>query len=241
MLQTLTDRVDAGLFTTAGVVDGRSVGVFEPSQTASWSANAGALAAATYASYRVLNGAVTLQPAGTVTHAVSDGDGTLQVATLKLGSVKELANDVTVSGEIEPTAYIAETFAGDGTTAVFQLAETPFRVKASASRLLTDSFDKGAFDHRIWTVNDSGSHLGLSGAGLTMTGGNGFDGQTTLTAIDAVETGWIAGDRGWKPCSLGRGAPVWCAGCTQVRRRWRTALRDTTCGRAVGRRLWLRW
>jgi hypothetical protein len=137
----------------------------------------------------VVNGAVSLQPAGTVTHALSDGDGTLQVAALKLGSVKELANDVTVSGEIEPTAYIAETFAGDGTTAVFQLAETPFRAKATASRVLTDSFDRGAFDHRIWKVNDSGAHLGFSAGGLTMTGGNGFDGQTTLTAIDAVELG----------------------------------------------------
>jgi len=189
LLRTLTDRVDAGLFTTAGVVNGRSVGVFEPVQTESWSANVGAIAGATYAAYRVVNGAVSLQPAGTVTHTLSDGDGTLQVAALKLGSVKELANDVTVSGEIEPTAYIAETFAGDGTTAVFQLAETPFRAKASASRVLTDSFDRGAFDHRIWKVNDSGAHLGFSAGGLTMTGGNGFDGQTTLTAIDAVELG----------------------------------------------------
>jgi hypothetical protein len=189
LLRTLTDRVDAGLFTTAGVVNGRSVGVFEPMQTESWSANVGAIAGATYAAYRVVNGAVSLQPAGTVTHALSDGDGTLQVAALKLGSVKELANDVTVSGEIEPTAYIAETFAGDGTTAVFQLAETPFRAKATASRVLTDSFDRGAFDHRIWKVNDSGAHLGFSAGGLTMTGGNGFDGQTTLTAIDAVELG----------------------------------------------------
>ena len=90
-------------------------------QTESWSVNAGDVAAATYAAYRVLNGAVSLQPAGTVTHALSDGDGTLQVAALKTASVKELANDVTVSGEMEPTAYVTETFAGDGTTTVFQL------------------------------------------------------------------------------------------------------------------------
>ena len=189
LLRTLTNRVDAGLFTTDGVVDGRSVGVFEPTQTGSWSVNAGAVSGATYAAYRVLNGAVSLQSAGAVTHTLNDGDGTLQIAALKTGAVKELANDVTVSGEIEPTAYVNETFAGDGTTAVFQLAGAPFRVKASATRLLTDSFDKGAFDRRIWEVSDPGSHLGFSGGGLTMTGGNGFDGQTTLTAIDAVELG----------------------------------------------------
>jgi hypothetical protein len=43
---------------------------------------------------------------------LNDSDGTMQVAALKLGQVKELANDVTLSGEMEPTAYISETFAG---------------------------------------------------------------------------------------------------------------------------------
>ena len=191
LLQTLTNRVDAGLFTTTGVMDGPSVGMFEPVQTESWSVNAGAVASAAYAAYRVLDGAVSLQPAGTVTHALSDGDGTLQVAALKTTAVKELANDVTVSGEMEPTAYVTETFSGDGTTTVFQLSEDPFRPKktANSAQFLSDSFNEGVLDMQIWQVTDPGSHLGLSSTGLTMTGGNGFDGQTTLTAIDAVELG----------------------------------------------------
>jgi hypothetical protein len=191
LLRTLTNRVDAGLFATTGVMDGLSVGVFEPVETESWSANAGGVASATYAAYRVVDGAVSLQPAGTVTHALSDGDGTLQVAALKTSSVKELANDVTVSGEMEPAAFATETFAGDGTTTVFQLSQDPFRPKktANSSRLLTDSFNESVLDTQIWQVTDPGSHLGLSATGLTMTGGNGLDGQTTLTAIDAVELG----------------------------------------------------
>jgi hypothetical protein len=126
-----------------------------------------------------------------VTHALSDGDGTLQVAALKTASVKELANDVTVSGEMEPTAYITETFAGDGTTTVFQLSQSPFRPKktANSAQFLTDSFNTSALNTQIWQITDPGAHLGLSSAGLTLTGGNGFDGQTTLTAIDAVELG----------------------------------------------------
>jgi hypothetical protein len=193
LLTTLTNRVDAGLFTTTGVMNGLSVGVFEPAQTQSWSANAGGLASATYAAYRVLDGAVSLQPAGTVTHTLSDGDGTLQVAALKTASVKELANDVTVSGEMEPTVYVTETFAGDGTTTVFQLSQTPFRPKktANSAQFLTDSFNQSVLDTQIWQITDPGSHLGLSAAELTMTGGNGFDGQTTLTAIDAVELGGV--------------------------------------------------
>jgi hypothetical protein len=191
LLTTLTNRVDAGLFTTTGVMNGLSVGVFEPVQTESWSANAGGVASTTYAAYRVLDGAVSLQPAGTVTHTLSDGDGTLQVAALKTASVKELANDVTVSGEMEPAAYVTETFAGDGTTTVFQLSQAPFRPKktTNSAQFLTDSFNESTLNTQVWQVTDPGSHLGLSAAGLTMTGGNGFDGQTTLKAIDMVELG----------------------------------------------------
>jgi hypothetical protein len=191
LLTTLTNRVDGGLFTMTEVMNGLAVGVFQPSQTGSWSANAGVIANTTYAAYRVLDGAVSLQPAGTVTHALSDGDGTLQVAALKTTQVKELANDVTVSGEEEPSAYVTETFAGDGTTTVFQLSEDPFKPKATAnsSLLLTDSFNEAVLDTQIWQDADPGSHLKLSSAGLTMTGGNGLDGQTTLTAIDPMELG----------------------------------------------------
>jgi hypothetical protein len=191
LLTTLTNRVDAGLFTTVGVMNGLPVGVFQPMQTERWSVNAGGVASATYAAYRVLDGAVTLQPAGTVTHSLSDGDGTLQVGALKTTQVKELANDVTLSGEEEPAAYVTETFAGDGTTTVFQLSEDPFRPKgaANSSLLLLDSFNESVVDTQIWEVADPGSHLGLSAAGLKMTGGNGLDGQTTLTAIDPVEMG----------------------------------------------------
>ena len=191
VLTTLTNRVDSGLLTTTGVTVGRPVGVFQPVQTESWSLNAGSAAAATYAAYRVLAGAVTMQPAGAVTHALNDGDGTLQISALKTTAVKELANDVTVSGEIEPTAYITETFAGDGTTSVFLLTDAPFKPKATAnsSLLLTDSFNEATFDTRIWNVSDPGSHLGLGAGGLQMSGGNGLDGQTALTAIDAVEMG----------------------------------------------------
>ena len=191
MLRTLTSRVDAAGIATGGVSAGAAIGVFEPQPDANWSANAGRIASASYASYRVLNGALALQPVGTVTHTLSDGDGSLQVSALKTSSIKELANDITLSGAMEPTAYISETFAGDGTTAVFQLAEAPFHPKraSNSSTLLSDSFNTGSFDTRIWQVADSGSHLGFSSVGLTMTGGDGFDGQTTLTAIDLVELG----------------------------------------------------
>jgi hypothetical protein len=191
IFKTLVSRSGGAHLGTANVQSGRPVGVFEPEAGANWSANAGSVASAAYSAYRALGGALTLEPAGTVTHALSDGDGTLQIGALKTASVKELANDVTVSGGMEPSAYVTELFHGDGTTEVFLLAGTPFVPAHTANTryLINDSFNNGSFDPKVWTLNDPGAHLGLSGNGLQMSGGNGFDGQTRLTAIDSMELG----------------------------------------------------
>ena len=187
LLKTLTSRVGDNLFTTAGVTAGRDVGVFQPVAGASWSANAASIAGSTYAAYRTLGGALSMIPAATVTHAFCDGDGSLHVPSLKLAAVPELANDVTVSGAIEPAAYINEVFEGDGTTAVFTLTEEPFL--STHPYLLNDSFNTGVFNPQVWTLANPGGHLGFGTGGLAMTGGDGFDGQTTLVAIDAIEMG----------------------------------------------------
>jgi hypothetical protein len=101
--------------------------------------------------------------------------------------VRELANDVTLSGAEEPAAYISESFEGDGTTTVFLLSEAAYR--DTNRTLVLDSFNEAAFDAAQWMVNDPGSHVSLTSAGLTLNGGNGFDGQTTVEALDAVEMG----------------------------------------------------
>ena len=191
VLETLTRRVDGAILTTAGVQSGRPLGVFAPELAATWSTNAGALASSAYAAYRALNGALTMTQAGTVTHSLAEGDGTLHVAALRTSSVKELANDVTVTGAIEPAAYVTEVFLGDGTTAAFELAKDPFTPAHTANTRYTvnDSFSAGVFNPRVWTAVDPGAHLGFGAAGLVLNGGNGFDGQTALTAIDAVEMG----------------------------------------------------
>ena len=191
LLQTLTARTAAGLFTATGVQSGQPIGVFTPQPAQPWSTNAGNIAGSTYAAYRVLNGALSMNPVGSVTHTLDFdaglGDDALQVAALSTSMVKELANDVTLSGAIEPTAYVRELFAGDGTTTVFTLSDNPFRM--SKPTLLTDSFNQPVFNTQTWNVTDPGSHLALGPTGLSMTGGNGFDGQTTLVAIDQVELG----------------------------------------------------
>ena len=196
LLATLTNRIAAGLLTTAGIANGNHVGVFEPEPAQPWSTNAAGIAGSTLAAYRVLSGALSLNPVGSVTHALDfdagQGDGTLQVAALQTTMVKELANDVTLSGAIEPSAYVTEMFSGDGATTLFTLSNEPFRV--TNPTLLSDSFNQAEFNTLLWAVTDPGSHLSPGGTapgggGLALSGGTGSAGQTTLTAIDQFELG----------------------------------------------------
>jgi hypothetical protein len=188
VLQTLTSRVQtsgsAGI-TVASATGVEKTGTYAARASSPWSVNAASAASSVYAAYRALNGQVLIAPVGSVTHAVSDADGTLSIAELQTGTVRELANDVTLSGSEEAAAYVQEVFLGDGTTNIFPLSEAAYR--DSTRTLVRDSFNESGFDASQWTVNDPGAHLTLTASGLTMNGGNGAGGQTTLSAIDAIE------------------------------------------------------
>ncbi|MDE3104428.1 MAG: hypothetical protein KGK08_04565 [Acidobacteriota bacterium] len=191
LLASLASRTGAGVLSSAAIGSGAAVGVFHASPAEPWSANAGAAAQATYAAYRAVAGELTLQPAGSVAHTFQDGNGTLHAGALTTSAVRELANDVTVTGEMEPAAYVTEAFAGDGTTTLFLLSQRPYKPPTTPNtvHLVNDSFNQPGFNQQTWNVADPGSHLGLGANGLTMNGGNGLDGQTTLTLLDSVELG----------------------------------------------------
>ena len=193
VVKGLLARLDPGRLATTAVQNGQNVGVFAPVAGAAWSAHAGAVADATCAAYRVIGGAMSMAQVGTIVHALSDGDGSLQVAGLRTAAVRELSNDVTVCGELEPATYWTEIFTGDGTTAAFDLTGDPAAAGAGHAMLLADDFNTTSINLQRWAATDPGSHLALGGGvgatGLVISGGNGFDGQTTLVANDAVEMG----------------------------------------------------
>jgi hypothetical protein len=173
--------------TVGGLGTVATTGTFAARASSPFSVNAANAASSSYAAYRALNGQILMQPVGNVTHAFSDANGTLSVSELQTSAVRELANDVTLTGREEPAAYIEENFLGDGTTTVFDLSEAGYRDTNRTP--VQDNFSEGAFNPAQWLVADPGSCLSLTSAGLTMNGGNGSDGQTTLTAIDAIEMG----------------------------------------------------
>jgi hypothetical protein len=117
--------------------------------------------------------------------------GCLSLQSLSFtASVKRaLANDVTVCGEHEPVAYVTEYFPGDGVTTQFYLAADPFFPAASKSKLISELFNEPAINTTVWSSTGAGGYIALGAGGLTITGGNGVDGQTSLSWIDPVEMG----------------------------------------------------
>ncbi len=188
-LATLTSRVDPSRLALNADAGTASLGRFMPEPGQSWSANAATLASMARASYRAISGAVDLTPVGSVTHAFSESAGTLQVASLQASMIKTLANDVTLCGEEEPAAYVTEIFQGDGATVIFDLTRLPYFPTASHSKPLVDLFQGPSVNPILWRVNDGGSHISLTSAGLTFNGGDGVDGETTVSAIDQLEIG----------------------------------------------------
>ena len=189
VMQALTQRVDPVRLTLLSDSSTNIIGKFAADATERWSSNAGVLASVARAGYRTLGGQLMLQQIGAVTHVLDGGAGTLDPSSLTLAQAAELVNDVTVCGESEPQAYVTDVFQGDGSTTSFELTRRPIRVPALASALVADSFDQSAINILVWQISDPGSRFTLTAAGLTVNGGNGLDGQTTLSTIDNTEMG----------------------------------------------------
>ncbi len=192
LLRSLTSRVDGSRFTTAATGVISQVGGLQTSAAKSWSENAGEIAGAAGASYRVVSGQVQIAPLGSVRHTFTTADDSLSERGLTLAMTRELANDITVFGEMEAGTAVTEIFVGDGTTSEFTLAATPFAGGSAANRtLVSDDFAAGVIDRQRWAGGDPGSHLSVGAGGLILSGGNGLDGQTTLIAQSAAELGGV--------------------------------------------------
>ena len=132
--------------------------------------------------------ATPLQPATSQTHAVSFEENAIRLREVRDRTLPLLATDITLSGEVGAGAYVTEVFQGDGSMVSFALTGTPFRITKGAT-LLKDSFDGPQFAGQTWRFSDPGQHIGLGSGGLSVTGGNGLDGQTVMQAVTPVELG----------------------------------------------------
>jgi hypothetical protein len=189
LLEALIARIgSAGIAFAISAANG-SIGEFQPDPGLTWSENAGALASMARSAYRVVSGEVTLLPIGSVVHTLSEANGTLNLAQLEASMVKTLANDVTVCGPSEPSAYATEFFEGDGTTVLFNLTELPYFPPASKTKPLIDLFQESTVNPQIWEVTDPGSRVSITAAGLTCTGGDSILGDTNVSSVNQLELG----------------------------------------------------
>ena len=195
ILEGLVTRTGSRLLSTAGLSLATPVSQFVPEPGAKWSELAGQAATEGRAAYRAVHGALSLQQVGTTVHALNEADGTLALNNLTFtltGSgpaARALANDVTVCGAEEPVAYVTEYFLGDGTTLSFPLAETPYFGPAAQGKIIWELFNEGSIDTRNWGFSADSQYFSIAGAGLTIDGGTGVDGQAALVWLDQVEAG----------------------------------------------------
>jgi hypothetical protein len=191
LMTALVTHTGSAALSTRGLSLSVPVSNFVPDAGAPWSKSAGQVASQARASYRAVNGALTLSSVQSTVHTLNEADGSLNLANLAFtASVKRaLANDVTVCGEHEPAAYVTEYFLGDGVTTQFYLSADPFFPAASKSTIISELFNESAIDLCVWGNPGGYGYLSLGAGGLVMNGGNGIDGEALLTWLDPVEMG----------------------------------------------------
>ena len=188
-IQAMLALLDVEAITSSVALATMNVSEFQSESNCTWSENAGALAASVRNAYLLMNGTLNMTPVGTITHSLSESQGTLSLSGLQVSMVKALANDVTVCGEVEPSAYVTEFFQGDGTTVLFDLTETPWMPPPSKTKPLSDNFQGPTINAQLWNVADPGAALALTSAGLTCGGGGSNLGTTTVSAVSNLELG----------------------------------------------------
>ena len=188
-IQAMLALLDIEAITASVASATMNVSEFQSNSNCTWSENAGALAASVRSAYLLMNRTLSMTPVGSVTHSLSESQGTLSLSGLQVAMVKALANDVTVCGEVEPSAYVTEFFQGDGTTVLFDLTEAPWMPPPSKTKPLSDNFQGPMINSQIWNVADPGAALALTSAGLTCGGGGSNLGTTSVSAISNLELG----------------------------------------------------
>ena len=156
---------------------------------ARWSSLAGSFANQTRGVYRCINGAVTAGVLGETTHAIAADDPGLRLQSAGLAGLAYLANDLTLYGQEEPSAYVTEVFVGDGVTSKFTFTEKPFSPAAQQRSSLTETFQGTSLNSLIWQLSDPAEHIALTAAGLTCNGGSGRDAEATVASVQQIELG----------------------------------------------------
>jgi hypothetical protein len=186
-LRQLTQDLMPGVFDTSAAQDLDTMFCYVPDPQKTWSQHAAEIGVRARASYRMLNGALTLSSPGAITYTLIESDPNFNPGGLSLQPINALVNDLTMIGEIEPQAYVKDYFVGDGLTTRFYLSQTPF-VKKSTT-IFDEEYTVSPLEPTLWSVMDPAGAISVNGGKLQVAGGTGADGATTVQYVEQIELG----------------------------------------------------
>ena len=186
-LRQLVQDLLPGAFDATAVQELDPIAAYGVNPQKNFSFHAGELALANRASYKAIDGAISLAPVGMNSYALNESDPNFSPSGLRLTQPSRVVNDVTVIGVNEPQAYVRDYFVGDGLSTRFYLSQTPFAQSKLA--LIDEQFAGVAVDPTTWVVSDPNSAISVAAQALQVNGGTGQDGKTTVSFIQQVELG----------------------------------------------------
>ena len=190
-LRQLTQDAIPGAFGTSAVQNLDTLPYYVPDPQQTWSQHAATISTEARASYRVLDGAVTFAPIGSVTYTLSESDPNFSPQGLSLQPINAVVNDATVVGELEPGAYVRDYFVGNGLSTRFYLSQPPFTKRSRT--IVDEEYATSSLDPTRWSVLDPRGAVVVGAGKLQVAGGTGADGATTVNFVEQIELGgsWV--------------------------------------------------
>ncbi len=186
-LKQLAEDLLPGAFTATAVDDLDTQPSYSSDSDVPFSRHAAAIALRARASYRAHDAALRLKALGGASHSISESSASFTPDGLRLARLSRLLNDVTVSGRVEPRAYVKDYFLGDGLTLLFDLSHRPF---TRSNQVLVDEEYKGSSLRAThWKLTAPSGGITVSGGKLNVNGGTGVDGATRVEFVEQVELG----------------------------------------------------
>jgi hypothetical protein len=189
--EQLTAEALPGWFDVSGVEAGDPIPYYSVNPAKKWTASAAEIALSARCFYRDDNSKLFFAPLGANTCELAESAVTFSPGDLQLQSVNRLVNDLTILGQLEPSAHVKDYFVGDGLTTKFYLSQKPFtrsnQIPLYNRTILDEVYAE--LDPTHWTVTDPQHAITVSNGQLQVGGGTGTDGQTLLDFIEKIELG----------------------------------------------------
>ncbi len=186
-LKQLAEDLLPAAFNTTAVDDLDTQPLFAGDSDLTFSLHAAALALRARAGYRAHDAALHLKALGATSHSLSESAASFTPDGLRLARLDKLRNDATLSGRVEPRAFVKDYFLGDGLTLQFDLSHTPF---TRNNQVLVDEEYKGTLLRAThWKLTAPSGGVTVGSGKLNVNGGTGVDGATRVEFVEPVELG----------------------------------------------------